>query len=51
MLFRGPNYVGSVAFRVPGVPQDGLVDVWLMAFVDKLREVAGPLAVEAASGR
>lgn len=36
-LFRGPNYVRALAFRLPPIPQEGLVDVWLEAFVARLQ--------------
>jgi hypothetical protein len=38
MLYRGPNYRRSLAFQVPHIPQDGLVDVWLEAFVARFQE-------------
>lgn len=49
MLYRGPVYIRSLAFQAPHIPQEGLIDAWLEAFVVRLREAVKTWTTEPSS--
>ena len=47
-LYRGPNYLRSLKFRVSPTPQEkGAVDVWFEVFVSRVQETVRTWASEA----
>ena len=49
MLYRGPIYIRSLAFQAPHIPQNGLMDAWLEAFVARLQDTVRTWTAETSS--